>query len=672
MDTNATHPGNPVNEPNANVPRQSSRIPLDQTRLQTHRFGEYSVHMIMDTIKKDVLPYRHEFDLRTFSLKAPLMQNIAMRNDYFNVPMEAILPFNWEIIVANPTFGDDVPDYCNTTDIDAIRHIRNMMLMQKANIENLMTNSGTNSEVCTEIVKWALMIEMFYSHGSLLAECGCKLAQFVEITRLNADDEFDLQSPDKFVEFLLDNMMIKSFVATFTKQDGSTEVYPVYNATSIQSITIHNFLEKARQNLNFKLEWTDDQAPWEVDGQEQLEDLLTDNTAETWTFTFIDVANQELKLARLFAYQIVCAHFYSNDQIDPVFSADTFRKLISSYVHECMDDIQNDTTFTYNGIEMPYDWCSAYYFKEIALAYDPANNSTTLLTNTYNYLTAIFSHRRSLRKVDYFTGARTLPQAVADTNVAVTNNMVSAINITRGIQMQRYANAVQRFGRKIENYLEGLFPGQKVGYDYHNPAFLAHTNDVIFGEEVENTATDQQKNNGFITTNLRSNASKFMFEFYPDRPGIIIGITYFDIDRLYTHVIERDFFHKNRFEEFNPMMQYVGDQPIYRQELGIRGTARQPFAYTIRYMEYKQMINEAIGGAVENLPAWSFKDRPGNINLYENAYIGSDFIRSKCWELDQFYSSLTGNTLASYFHFIIKHVNKIDAKRPMAYNPGIL
>ena len=209
MDTNATHPGNPVNEPNANVPKQSSRIPLEQTRLQTHRFGEYSVHMIMDTIKKDVLPYRHEFDLRTFSLKAPLMQNIAMRNDYFNVPMEAILPFNWEIIMANPTFGDDVPDYCNTTDIDAIRHIRSMMQNEIANIENLMAGGEDNSKICTELVRWALLIEMFYSHGSLLAECGCKLAQFVQITRMNTGGEYDLESPDKFVEFLLENIMTK-------------------------------------------------------------------------------------------------------------------------------------------------------------------------------------------------------------------------------------------------------------------------------------------------------------------------------------------------------------------------------------------------------------------------------------------------------------------------------
>ena len=438
-------------------------------------------------------------------------------------------------------------------------------------------------------------------------------------------------------------------------------------------ITWNNMLEKCRQNLNFEIEIYNGTVPFDTNDITNLEELIESNTAKIIEYTF-NVAESELKFARLFAYQIICAHFYSNDQIDPIYSADQYRKLISSYVNTIAAETSTTLTFSYNGVNLPFDWCSAH-FTGMVLGYagDYQGDPTAQMAAN-NYLTAVFSHRRSLRKVDYFTGGRTLPLAVGDNNIAVVSNQVNVIDITKSIQMQRYRNAVQRVGRKIENYLEGIFQGnKKVAYDYHNPAYLVHTNDTIYGEEVENTANKQENNEGFITTNLRGNSSKFMFEFRPDRPGIIMGITYFDIDRLYTHVIERDFFHLDRFEEFNPMMQYIGDQPIYKKELGvIQTTNRQPFAYTMRYMENRQMINEAIGGAMEFLPGWSFKDRPENPNWYEQPYIGSEYIRSKAWELDQFYTSLTGKTLANYFHFVIKHNNEFEAYRPMAYSPGIL
>ena len=672
MNINATHPGDPVNEQQTRVPKTHSKVPMQQTRLQTHRFGEYSVHMVMgDTIKEDIIPYRHSFDLRTFALKAPLMQNIQMRCDYYNVPIEAILPFNWEIIMANPTFGDDVPDNCNTTHVNGVGKIVQCINAFKSSIDTALANTETTELIATLILRYALVLEMFMSQGSLLAECGCKLEQFAEIFKEDVRGNYVKVGVDKWIQYLID-FVKKPLNVTFTKEDGTQETFTVEYYQSSLAITWNNFLEKCRQNLNFEITEYLHEMPFDPEDLTNLEELIENNTNDIWHIRIS--GESELKFARLFAYQIICAHFYSNDQIDPIYSADQYRKLISFYVTHIAGETSTNTQFQYNGVDLPFDWCSAHFTGMILGYAGDYQSDPEAQLRANNYLTAVFSHRRSLRKVDYFTGGRTLPLAVGDNNIAVVSNQVNVIDITKSIQMQRYRNAVQRVGRKIEDYLEGIFQGnKKVAYDYHNPAYLVHTNDTIYGEEVENTANKQEDNEGYITTNLRGNSSKFMFEFRPDRPGIIMGITYFDIDRLYTHVIERDFFHLDRFEEFNPMMQYIGDQAIYRKELGVtQGTNRQPFAYTMRYMEDRQMINEAIGGAMEFLPGWSFKDRPENPNWYEQPYIGSEYIRSKCWELDQFYTSLTGSTLANYFHFIIKHNNEFEAYRPMAYSPGIL
>lgn len=52
--------------------------------------------------------------------------------------------------------------------------------------------------------------------------------------------------------------------------------------------------------------------------------------------------------------------------------------------------------------------------------------------------------------------------------------------------------------------------------------------------------------------------------------------------------------------------------------------------------------------------------------------IDPDYIRSRNTELDRFYTQITGFSLGSYFHFIIKNTNSQNASRPMAFAPSIL
>ena len=42
-------------------------------------------------------------------LKSPILQSLSKKKDYFVVPMQAILPLNWEKFYTNPNIGQDVP-----------------------------------------------------------------------------------------------------------------------------------------------------------------------------------------------------------------------------------------------------------------------------------------------------------------------------------------------------------------------------------------------------------------------------------------------------------------------------------------------------------------------------------------------------------------------------------
>ena len=240
--------------------------------------------------------------------------------------------------------------------------------------------------------------------------------------------------------------------------------------------------------------------------------------------------------------------------------------------------------------------------------------------------------------------------------------------------MQRFLNSVNRIGRKFENYLEGIFGGSKVKYDFHNPQFLAHVQDTAYAVEVENTGESQMKDPNSVTSVVKSNNARFAFEFTPDRPSIIIGVEYFDIARNYVHQMDRQLFAVDRFDRFLPEMQYIGDQEVYGAELSMDNKA-DTFGYQLRYAEYKQRLNVAVGGFVENLPGYIFK---ANEDKYAHHYDNGEvrlspyYIRSHPFELDGFYVSLTGYSPASYFHFIVKAHNDMTATRNMAQTPTIL
>lgn len=75
--------------------------------------------------------------------------------------------------------------------------------------------------------------------------------------------------------------------------------------------------------------------------------------------------------------------------------------------------------------------------------------------------------------------------------------------------MQRFLNAVNRSGRKFSNYVKELF-GVEPKQDFHNPIYLGHTSDKVYTVETENTGAAQLTLANSITSNLRSNAERYI------------------------------------------------------------------------------------------------------------------------------------------------------------------
>lgn len=651
--------GNAQNNSTDKAVRTRSKFNMSYNHLQTARFGEINSHFVMEVVSSDKIRLRSAHELRTFTLKAPLMQDIEIKKDYFSVPMEAILPLNWEKIYTNPTVGDDIDASRYGTSIEAFYSKVYNVLKKLWDYFFDQNNSDTNR--VEALLRFCSIGNLFYSHGSLMSQLGYHYEAFLKYG----------YNWDKFVDYVYSTL--EQNVADFGVLDNNNVVL---FAVTTDDVLISE--QEGYVSFRYFYDFIQNNSDWHLDSVVYTP-FIDDMEAKFLVsdFAWTSDKSQSVNIARVLAYQLVCAHYYSNDSIDYIYSADLFRQYIFSLIDSSAYSISVPTwykalEFTYNGVKTPVDYLSAAVFNAIS-AYFIANVSTVNNNSWlyfYQYLQAIFGFKNSLRYLDYFTGCKSRPLAVGNVDANVVGGKVSIIDVTRNIQIQKFLNSVNRTGRKFSNYIEGLF-GNKVAYDYHNPAYIAHTSDKAVAYEVENTGTDQFSKQNSVTAIARSNASKFAFEFECDRPSIVIGVFYFDIARNYSLQVDKQIYHVDRFDMFNPYLQFIGDQIVNGKEIN-PNLPSSPFGYQLRYAEYKQRVNQLEGGFVDKLPGYAFDSSTKEFLSYGAKVIKPSFIRSHPWELDEFYLSLPYQSLDGYFHFIIKNNNDVEASRPMAFAPSIL
>lgn len=660
--------GAQINETHANVKRSRSRFPLKQLVLDTHRFGEYHPHLCIDGITSDKIGVRSAHSSRSYTLKAPLMQNIYQNMDYFLVPLRAILPEQAERIVTNPTIGDDVPSDAYTNVEKFVSKILSIHTAFGTLINYYLSNNNLQ-QADEYTLRMLVFMESIFSNGSLLASLGCNLGEVLRyIDASNNKLTFD-QVFDNVIYFL--ETRINALGELDVQIDGT--YFSIVPATSSRSpfyspISIREFIARLRDTSDWQLLGT---ISADI-ANAMYTKAYAVNTMYSSRGTGSD-PDIDLDLARPFAYQLSCAEFFTNDKVDYVYSAELYRQYLFSLVDLFFTVTQR--YFVYNGLRLRYDFLSSHFFNAVCtklISYF-TNRDDSNIRLALQYFISIFGYKRSLRYKDYFTGSRTAPLAVGNTNVPVSGSNVSVIDISRGIQAQRFLNAVNATGRKFGEYLKGIF-GDAPTPDHHNPLFLAHVTDSIFTSEVENTGSDQLSRRNSVTAVFRGNGNQFVYEVEVSEPSIILGVTSYDIQRAYPYGIERSFFTKDRFDMFLPELQYVGDQKVFADELDCSIPNRvnaNTFGYQFRDMQYKQLVNRACGGfSAKRLPGYAFMYESVEKFGYET--ISPDFIRSRCAELDQFYLSLVGYSLGTYWHFITIVENSLDASRPMSVNPQIL
>lgn len=681
---NKTAPSNGLNNAAPSVRHTFNRFNNGYTNYTTANYGEYTPFFNQICNPADRKKFKSMSQIRTLTLNSPLYSKMKMNKDYFFVPNDAILPINWQKIYRNPSQGDDVPDDVNTViaDFDLIFTFADKFIQALKAFASASTVESAKRVAGSFVYRAFPLMDAFFSSGGLLSRLGYNLSHSLSFTAKGTDfyptwdrlseEIFQLLFPGgefpfsfesgnqgyKFEIVNSDNLMNLAYPTVITVSGKDALSLFRYFIDNIDNPSSHAdyvvFLDTVSSTLSTTL-------PANLSG------------VHKYSTTVLDSQNKVLNYDQCVAYNLICAQFYSNGNVDAIYNAELYRDMLGSHIHIFNDGFD---TFAYNGINTQFDMASGHYMiKALQVATsilfdETAETIYPKVSAALDYLRNIFCLQNSLKYGDYFTGSHTRPLAVGDVTAPVVGDAVSAIDVTKAIAYQRFLNVVVKLKNNFADYLRSLF-GTLPAPDYHEAKFVSHSEGSVDGFEVANTTTDNQGN---LVTLLHSVNENFEFELECDMPGIAIGIVSFVSSRAYCQTKDRMFMRRDRYDMFNPMLQTIGDQPI----LGFEKNSlySTPYGYVQRYMEYKQRYNIASGAFDDVLKSYCIIcDSPtSSANSLEliSPNVNSVSIRLTPRELDRYFKNESYWSYGNSFHFICEFDNQCDDVREADYTPTIL
>lgn len=659
MASSSTHVGyNDLNRLEYSNRQGYSNFDLSRLVQTSFRFADITPFLCTRTVFGDNFTEKMSQDLQNYvTLKSPLMGTLRSHQDYFCMPKRGMLPHTYRELLVNPNKGEDVPELANPG-----FHLRGLV---NAMLGLFSTHIANNQETENTVYSadWYLLVMLYNicGYGTLPDFFNNRSAAFA----YPASSEVGLN---------FDKLGAYTFGQVFDRVFGEIiKAKPIVTIKNSDEVAIGAYELSSPESVRrmfFDLSQTDQE--WYVsETGVKYKDFVP----------FIDFASKFGMLQSYdfddilpyVAYQMICSEFFTVDTVDNVFTGDLWLKSMESLVNQ-IDSKIYPQYFQMNSIRIQYDLFSRRVqetlmvklntvFKDSAsYAYIP---NQFLLTAYYLNL---FCIRPALRFSDYFAGSRTRPLAVGDVSAPVVDNSVSAIDTTKSISYQRFLNAVNRARQTVEGYVKGIF-GVDAPYNPNSPRALA--SEIFKIKDIVNINTAD--NQGNRAANISSSSgSKFAFDMRFNEEVYIIGVNYIDYLVTYPFTTDRFNYHKNRYDDFQPMLQDIGDQIVYTTELHscvpMEDDNERAFGYQLQDAEYKFALPTAHGGFISQLQSWAFVD----YDSYKHNNVSSDFIRLKPYMFDRYFSGLSGMSPETYFHFMSNVFVSEFGRRKMQFKPGIL
>lgn len=257
----------------------------------------------------------------------------------------------------------------------------------------------------------------------------------------------------------------------------------------------------------------------------------------------------------------------------------------------------------------------------------------------------LFTLRQRNWARDYFTNATPLPQAGTGASLSfdVAENSgsftIASLRAANSLQqwLERNNIAGNRYADQIKAHF-GVMPSDAVT---QRAIYLGSSSSVIYNHSVYQTVgvdgSVVTSSNPFTTVGAKfsspigSDKSSLVGDFSVTEFGYLMIIGSIVPDAVYATGVNRDFFRLQIGDFAFPLLQGVGDQPIYKAELanvGVDGDTMDKmatFGYTQRFAEYKFMEDEVHGGLCDGQSLSAFALKRSFAGLPETS-LGSSFL----------------------------------------------
>lgn len=600
-------------------------------RLLTSRFADIVPYDCQIPVDGDVIRKRNAFDISTYTMQSRMLTDVKVSTDAFFVPLSAIMPNTWRLIVKNPIKGNDIPNnvypYWNFSEF--IWAVRDFI-------------GDLSSSTPLDHFRFIIAFNGILGHYGLLKHLGVS-TPFADI----ADDLY---------ANMVSELNSFSYLLTFKDRDGRSYQF----GTGVSLSALCGLLDrywKGEIEITSIGSFVPD-VTYAPPGGSSLSTVIT-------AFSQLDSsAVRTIDMRPVFAYQMACAQFYSNSHIDDIYTGDMYLQNLAAF--------SSPQSFTLNGVHYFYDFASSYqlYFSLI----EPLVNFD--ISTWFIFASNIFALRSSLREPDYFVNSRLTQLAVGDFNISVNQNKVSVIDVNEREWYQRFANAVNRSPGEINQYLFNMFGVQRERIE-PQPSFVVHEEFDLGQSQTENTGSAQVSDADSVTTRMGQALSRYMYEIFIDEPeGVVLSLFSTTAKYVYDKAIDKIYDTQNRFDMFQTLLQHVGDQEVKTHELDCNTPYDQNLGFQLRYAQYKNAISHCTGGFSRGvLPSWALIWPSAEITpspvLSERIVLNSltpEFIRNHNDDFDKFYTSLTGMCPSERFHFIVKVFNAVvNNSRQQAY-----
>lgn len=689
----ATAPSNVANQSTPVVRRSFNRFNNSYAHYTSALYGEYVPFYVQEVNPSDSKKFKSKIQVRTDTLISPLYSSVKMNKDYFFVPYDALLPFNWDKIYKNPSQGDDVPPDASFT-IENFYSSLLPSLLERVQLAIRGFNDLSSYAKAFFVFSLPLLDDLFSSSGSF-SRMRCPLSHLVSFffipSGVPSSGKEGHFSWDRFTEILYPALFKDglTFELYLTPED-STPIYVKIDSSSTDdfmpisissnqrhaTVTPKTFISLLRY---YPQCFVADASILSFGGLSlDLSPYLLAQFQIKSKFASSSAQDMALNYSRFAAYSMCCAQFYSNGQVDSVFSAQLYRDMLSSYVNDCYISVDSApvTTFLYNGVKTPYDWLSSHYFlncyNKMLSGFASAAidfNGISAALSALMYFRAIFDIHNCIKYGDYFTGAHTRPLAVGDVTAPVVGSSVSAIDMTKALLYQKFLNVVVKLKNDISDYLKTIF-GTLPAPDFHEAKFVSHSEGRVSGFDVANTAENQ----GNLCSLLHDVNENFEFDLQCNQAGVALGVLSFVSSRAYCMTSDRQCHYVDRYDMYNPMLQGLGDQSILSIEKS--GLHSVPFAYQSRYGELKQRTNYASGAFIDKLRTYCIiSDSPfidSNCLEVLSPNLSPAYIRLLPTEFNRFVKQSGSWSYGNDYHFIVEVNNDVDDVLEMEYSPNVL